>query len=30
MIQAADIGIGILGKEGNQAANSSDYSFEEF
>lgn len=30
MIQAADIGIGIMGKEGNQAANSSDYSFEEF
>lgn len=30
MIQAADIGVGILGKEGNQAAMQSDYSFSQF
>jgi P-type E1-E2 ATPase len=27
MIQEADIGIGLLGKEGNQAANASDFNF---
>jgi len=30
MIQTADIGVGIYGKEGNQAATSSDYSFCQF
>lgn len=30
MIQTADIGVGIYGKEGNQAAASSDYSFCQF
>ena len=25
MIQAADVGIGIMGKEGRQAVNNSDY-----
>lgn len=30
MIQTAHIGIGILGKEGNQAASFSDYSIAEF
>ena len=30
MIQTADIGVGIYGKEGNQAAMSSDYSFGQF
>ena len=30
MIQVADIGIGIFGKEGNSAANSADYAFGDF
>jgi len=30
MIQAANLGIGIMGKEGNQAALSSDFSIAEF
>lgn len=30
MIQTAHVGIGILGKEGNQAASFSDYSIAEF
>ena len=30
MIQTAHIGVGILGKEGNQAASFSDYSIGEF
>lgn len=30
MINTADIGVGIYGKEGNQAASSSDYSFCQF
>ncbi len=30
MIQVADIGIGIYGKEGNEAANSADYAIGEF
>ncbi|KAH7648587.1 hypothetical protein FG379_002057 [Cryptosporidium bovis] len=30
MIQAADIGIGIIGKEGQQAANAADISIHEF
>ena len=30
MIQAAHVGIGIMGKEGNQAASFSDYSISEF
>lgn len=30
MIQSAHVGIGILGKEGNQAASFSDYSIAEF
>ena len=30
MIQAADVGIGISGREGLQAANSSDYSIAQF
>lgn len=30
MIQAAHIGIGIMGKEGNQAAAFSDYAVPEF
>ncbi|EGR30477.1 p-type ATPase, putative [Ichthyophthirius multifiliis] len=30
MIQEADIGVGIIGKEGNQAALSSDYYFGQF
>ncbi|KAJ3192220.1 hypothetical protein HK101_006874 [Irineochytrium annulatum] len=30
MIQAADVGVGIMGREGNQAVRSSDFSFGEF
>lgn len=30
MIQAADIGVGIAGKEGRQAVNNSDYSLGQF
>lgn len=30
MIQEADIGVGLIGKEGNQAANASDFSFAQF
>ncbi|KAK9806980.1 hypothetical protein WJX72_009386 [[Myrmecia] bisecta] len=30
MIQAADIGIGIMGKEGRQATNNSDYAISQF
>lgn len=30
MIQQADIGVGILGKEGNQAASASDFYFSQF
>ena len=30
MIQMADVGVGIIGKEGKQAALSSDYSIERF
>ncbi|KAJ3328024.1 hypothetical protein HDU76_010729, partial [Blyttiomyces sp. JEL0837] len=30
MIQAADVGVGIMGREGNQAVRSSDYAFGEF
>ena len=30
MIQTADVGIGIMGKEGRQATNSSDYAVSQF
>jgi len=30
MIQEADIGVGIVGKEGKQAANASDFSITKF
>jgi len=30
MIQAADVGIGIMGKEGRQAVNNSDYAIAQF
>ncbi|KAJ3318517.1 hypothetical protein HDU76_000813 [Blyttiomyces sp. JEL0837] len=30
MIQAADVGVGIMGREGTQAVRSSDYAFAEF
>lgn len=30
MIQTADVGIGIMGKEGRQAVNSSDYAISQF
>jgi phospholipid-translocating ATPase len=30
MIQVANLGLGIMGKEGNQAALSSDFSISEF
>eukprot|EP00951_Prasinocladus_malaysianus_P006958 scaffold49737_cov48-Prasinocladus_malaysianus.AAC.2 len=30
MIQAADVGVGIMGKEGRQAVNNSDYAFAQF
>ncbi len=30
MIQTADIGIGIMGKEGRQAVNNSDYAISQF
>lgn len=30
MIQAADVGIGIAGKEGRQAVNNSDYAITQF
>jgi P-type E1-E2 ATPase len=30
MIQAADIGIGIMGKEGRQAVNNADYAIAQF
>jgi hypothetical protein len=30
MIQAADIGVGIMGKEGRQAVNNADFSFSQF
>ena len=30
MIQEANIGIGLMGKEGNQAAFAADYSFGQF
>lgn len=30
MIQAADIGVGIMGKEGRQAVNNSDYAIGQF
>ena len=30
MIQTADVGIGIMGKEGRQATNSSDYAISQF
>ena len=30
MIQAADVGIGIMGKEGRQAVNNSDYAIGQF
>ena len=30
MIQAADIGVGIMGKEGRQAVNNSDYAIGRF
>ena len=30
MIQAADIGVGIMGKEGRQAVNNADYAVGQF
>ena len=30
MIQTADIGVGVMGKEGRQAVNNSDYAIGEF
>lgn len=30
MIQAADIGVGIMGKEGRQAVNNADFAFSQF
>ncbi len=30
MIQTADIGVGIMGKEGRQAVNNSDYAIGQF
>lgn len=30
MIQSADIGVGIMGKEGRQAVNNSDYAIGQF
>lgn len=30
MIQAADVGVGIMGKEGRQAVNNSDYAIAQF
>jgi len=30
MLQTADVGIGIMGKEGRQAVNNSDYAFSQF
>lgn len=30
MIQAADIGVGIMGREGRQAVNNSDFAFSQF
>jgi P-type E1-E2 ATPase len=30
MIQAADVGVGIMGKEGRQAVNNSDFAFSQF
>ncbi len=30
MLQAADVGIGIMGKEGRQAVNNSDYAIPQF
>jgi len=30
MIQTADVGVGIMGKEGRQAVNNSDYAFSQF
>ena len=29
-MQAADIGVGIMGKEGRQAVNNSDFAFSQF
>ena len=30
MLQAADVGVGIMGKEGRQAVNNSDYAIPQF
>ena len=30
MIQAADVGVGIMGKEGRQAVNNADYAIAQF
>ncbi len=30
MIQAADIGVGVMGKEGRQAVNNADFAFSQF
>lgn len=30
MLQTADVGIGIMGKEGRQAVNNSDYAIAQF
>lgn len=30
MIQTADIGVGVMGKEGRQAVNNSDYAVGQF
>ena len=30
MLQAADVGVGIMGKEGRQAVNNSDYAVPQF
>lgn len=30
MLQTADVGVGIMGKEGRQAVNNSDYAFSQF
>ena len=30
MLQTADVGVGIMGKEGRQAVNNSDYAIAQF